>query len=169
MVTCILGLKGVAMAYEVILPMPVDLEALIDQMAHATWKALLVSRAGQFLYPGYFIPLRQAIEEQLQRSLLEEEDLGAAHGYRFSGRDEPGRRLEDVIVMAVAARLPGVLGDVRVSDVFQRTVPVAVRSVLEPFLWFEGDDDHREDELDVPGPRSHNRGSGDVSSRTGAH
>jgi hypothetical protein len=129
------------MAYEVILPMPVSLDALVDQMAHAAWKAMAISRAGAELYPGYFIPMRQAIEEHLQHCLLSEEDMGAAHGYRFAGGEEPGRRLEDGIVMSVVARLPGMLGDVRVADLLNQSVPMAVRSVLEPFLWFEGDDD----------------------------
>lgn len=157
------------MSYEVILPMPVSLEALVDQMAHATWKALLSCRAEGSLYPGYFIPVRQAIEEQLSRNLLGEEDLGAAHGYRFAGGGEPGHRLEDGIVMAVAARLHGVLGNVVVAEVFQRSVPTAVRSVLEPFLWYEGDDarDGAGESSDVPGPRAGHRSAGVVSNPAG--
>jgi hypothetical protein len=159
------------MAYEVILPIPVSLEALVDQMAHAAWNALTTGRVAVELYPGYYIPMRQAIEDELQRSLLEEEDLGAAHGYRFAGGGGPGCRLEDAIVMAMAARLPGILGDVRVADIFQQAVPLAVRSVLEPFLWFEGEDDRSEENsgIPVPGPRAGDRNSGVVSSPSGKH
>ncbi len=157
------------MSYEVILPGTVTLEALIDQVAHATWKVLAASAAGPDLYPGYYIPVRQAIEEHLMRVMLEEEDLGAAHGYRFAGGSRADDRLEEGIVRAVAARLPGVIGDVRVADVFERTVPGTIHSVLEPFLWFEGDD-VREGRTDspVPGPRASDRLTGAVRNPAGS-
>lgn len=158
------------MSYEVILPMPVTMEAVMDQMAHAVWRVLGTTRAGVGLYPGYFVPMRQAIEEHLMRMLLEEEDLGAARGYRFSGGPGDGERLEDGIVRAVISRLPGLLGDVRVAEVFSRDVPVAMHSVLEPFLWFEGDDQPAEPagRPHVPGPRAGSRRSGDAGSTAGA-
>lgn len=158
------------MSYEVILPMPVTMDAVLDQMAHAVWRVLGTTRAGAELYPGYFIPLRQALEEHLMLMLIEEEDLGAAHGYRFSGGPGPGDRLEDGLVQAVVARLPGLLGDIPLAETFSRDVPVAMHSVLEPFLWFEGDDGPAEParDLHVPGPRAGSRMTGESGSPAGA-
>ncbi len=142
------------MSYEVILPVTVTLDSLIDEVAHAAWRVLASSPAGPGLYPGYYIPVRQAIEEHLMRVLLEEEDLGAAHGYRFAGGSRADDRLEEGIVRAVAARLPGLIGDVRVADLFERTVPGTIHAVLEPFLWFEGDDSREgTGASSVPGPQ----------------
>lgn len=159
------------MSYEVILPMPMTMESVVDQMAHAAWRVLASSNLSPAIYPGYFIPLRQAVEEQLMHMLLEEEDLGSAKGYRFIGGRRAGERLEDGIARAVLARLPGVLGDIRVADAFLQTVPSAMHSVLEPFIWFEGGDVLNavpDQVMDVPDPRAGSRTTGDSSKTAGA-
>lgn len=142
------------MVCELVFSVDMTTEKLVDQLADAAWTALTGSSGLGDLYPGYYIPLHEALTDHLEQSLIGSHSWGRITVHRLlceAGTGDHG--LPDDLVGAVTRRLSGLEAARREAVV--ESMGKAMSDVLAPYVWYDQDGPLPEGKAaQVPGPQA---------------